>query len=514
MATIITVHGTNAGDPDDSGEQWWQLGSDFQQNLQRLIAQPIEFVPFHWSGANSEFDRRKAARDLLGLMNKRDRAGEEIGVIGHSHGGSVLMEALRVSRLRRFPFGILRDRLKGNFKQLSFWATIGTPFINYNTLGFVRRGVRALSHLSVLFYFVVAMQVAVLTAIVGYPMVVWFFFENNAGANWGGNWLQVARRTEQLHQWWIIGTIGAAYLVAILFSLHPLLRVTKIAARLRTLRGGEKYLKTIRDAFQSNWISLRDKSDEAINALEIAQSAKTQLTPASFGGRVFSLGLGVAFATLVFAGFHAFHDYYFKHAASVFTDTSMQIHTLKDLFYFREGNFVGVGAIFFAYAYFGSVVLSPIGRWISKPLSRSIDGAISKFVRDKTLGVDLPGLAAPTVSVGPAEFDRAWAALPDDVSKAIHDYSNQFASDLLARARKALGFVHAGLGSEEILRQASDSITWRELIHTAYFDVDEFVKLLAYAICEQSSLEPSEAFLADPDFETVKAWYAAIRPGE
>ena len=40
MATIITVHGTNAGDESDTGDQWWQQGSEFQGKLSEYVEAP------------------------------------------------------------------------------------------------------------------------------------------------------------------------------------------------------------------------------------------------------------------------------------------------------------------------------------------------------------------------------------------------------------------------------------------------------------------------------------------
>jgi hypothetical protein len=37
MTKIIAVHGTNAGDPNDEGEHWWQRNSPFQKRLNGSI---------------------------------------------------------------------------------------------------------------------------------------------------------------------------------------------------------------------------------------------------------------------------------------------------------------------------------------------------------------------------------------------------------------------------------------------------------------------------------------------
>lgn len=119
MVKIITIHGTNAGRPEDHGDQWWQKGSPFQERLQELIEDPLEIEPYHWSGANSERQRRKAGATLAKLIAKET---EPPIVVGHSHGGSVAAHAL-------FHLHIKSRR---NFaKRIRTLITVGTPMLRF-----------------------------------------------------------------------------------------------------------------------------------------------------------------------------------------------------------------------------------------------------------------------------------------------------------------------------------------------------------------------------------------------
>ncbi|MEM6536247.1 MAG: hypothetical protein AAF668_00805 [Pseudomonadota bacterium] len=120
MVKIITVHGTNAGAEEDRGDQWWQLGSEFQTKLDSKIADSVSFEPFHWSGANSERDRREAGRKLATYLQKQD---EKVIVMGHSHGGSVALHAL---------FLLARNSPRKAYDSLRSLVTIGTPMIRYS----------------------------------------------------------------------------------------------------------------------------------------------------------------------------------------------------------------------------------------------------------------------------------------------------------------------------------------------------------------------------------------------
>lgn len=119
MVKIYTVHGTNAGDPNDVGDQWWQLESDFQRKLADRIVEPLEFVPIHWSGANSERERREAGNHLARKIRQEEEAPI---VIGHSHGGSVTLHAL---------FGLFLKAPQQAAHYFRSLITVGTPMIRY-----------------------------------------------------------------------------------------------------------------------------------------------------------------------------------------------------------------------------------------------------------------------------------------------------------------------------------------------------------------------------------------------
>lgn len=125
MATIITVHGTGHADPSDSGEHWWQRDSAFHESLSAHIRPKsggdLEYVQYHWDGANSELSRRDAGRDLYDfLRNNYESRGKSYHLVGHSHGGSVIAEALRQSVYRKSPL-----------KRLASWTTVATPFLQF-----------------------------------------------------------------------------------------------------------------------------------------------------------------------------------------------------------------------------------------------------------------------------------------------------------------------------------------------------------------------------------------------
>ncbi len=128
MATIITVHGTFASGPE-AGSAWWQTGSAFENQLRELVEGEdgrLDFMPFAWDGLNSETSRRTAGKALALRLDELERKGEPYGLIGHSHGGTVILSALTQTTYRRRP-------LPG----LSRWITVGTPFVAFQRKAFL-----------------------------------------------------------------------------------------------------------------------------------------------------------------------------------------------------------------------------------------------------------------------------------------------------------------------------------------------------------------------------------------
>lgn len=119
---VIFVHGTFASSSEDCGEAWWQVGSEtydhFRASLPEDVHLPARGRQFRWSGNNDERARNKAAVELLEYIAPLEAEGRPYHLIGHSHGGSVIWAALRLSKARKTPLIHLQS-----------WSTVGTPFL-------------------------------------------------------------------------------------------------------------------------------------------------------------------------------------------------------------------------------------------------------------------------------------------------------------------------------------------------------------------------------------------------
>lgn len=140
--TILLVHGTFAAPRKDGPPQWYEPGSGFTDALDaelkrrgseaRCWAHIVDRIKgsgelFSWSGANHWLDRHEAAVRLASLLDRLVADGWRCHVVAHSHGGNVLVEALR--RMRRSS-----DPGKADAFGSGSLVTLGTPFVTFPSM--------------------------------------------------------------------------------------------------------------------------------------------------------------------------------------------------------------------------------------------------------------------------------------------------------------------------------------------------------------------------------------------
>ncbi len=120
---IVTVHGTGDGSPLDDGEpreggRWWQTDSAFTRKIQAEVGdRNLFWLPFHWSGDNSELRREAAVEPLAELCGALSDHKVQYFVLAHSHGGNLIDRAIMRHRYRMG----FSDDCRGI-------VSIGTPF--------------------------------------------------------------------------------------------------------------------------------------------------------------------------------------------------------------------------------------------------------------------------------------------------------------------------------------------------------------------------------------------------
>jgi len=115
VTTCILIHGTFARNAD-----WTQEGSAFREALSSHFPKgstPLCFETLLWSGWNTRRSRFTASEALHKLITrlKKDRPDEEVILIGHSHGGSIIAYCAKI-----YP---------EIMKNVSGFVFLSTPFI-------------------------------------------------------------------------------------------------------------------------------------------------------------------------------------------------------------------------------------------------------------------------------------------------------------------------------------------------------------------------------------------------
>lgn len=96
---VTLIHGTFAHEPEK--REWTLPGSSTEEILKATLLKSgqaeVEFTePFIWTGSNNHRQRLKAGNDLATVLIKEKRnQGDKRILVGHSHGGNVILYALK-----------------------------------------------------------------------------------------------------------------------------------------------------------------------------------------------------------------------------------------------------------------------------------------------------------------------------------------------------------------------------------------------------------------------------------
>jgi hypothetical protein len=440
MAKLITIHGTNAGDMADLGSKWWQLGSPFQVRISQqldLEKGGIEIIPFHWdTGANSETKRRQAGLRLLEVLRRYDTAGVDYHILAHSHGGSVAYYALMGSAKNNRPL----IRLKS-------WTTVGTPFIYFKKRRFLFSRFGPIGQA----YFTISTILILLgMLILGAPKFI--ISPTSSGVSTSSLLFTSAT----------LGSIGMlGYLALIgLDNVNP-------------YRYSQKHRKLCAGWYQKVWRGVFHPEDEAISALRNVRHLQ---------GRIFTNDFLVA----------------------VFALAPMILYlVIFPLILWRQGGFIIVFpdsgssrpnyqividlVLAFAIAYFILtailvLVFRTVGYMIGIPLSAAVNISIWSQIKRTAWGQDLIGEYVQSIETFPNGFDCQSIAMPENVATAISAFTDQHSTETVRKARNILAIASQAGVSANIILEMSTALSWNELVHTAYFSNEEFIKFIALVL--------------------------------
>jgi hypothetical protein len=515
MTKLITVHGTNAGDPSDEGERWWQKNSPFQKRLAEwLDLDGVVIEPFHWDeGPNSEVKRRKAGEGLLKRLKGLEKSGEDYYLIGHSHGGSVIHSALRWASVKGQALPHLRS-----------WLTIGTPFIwtKPRRLLFSR-----LSRVGKVFYLVAVMSFFQLTAIAFYISLDYmftpkhsetidFFLHPLAFVGLGGFVLEVDGFDASALVMFVV------YFVLLACSFIWLRHASRVLYSAKTTQ----FFKA---NFLIRWRSLRSRHDEAINALHAAERLRLQLfrrsllVPPLRTLLMLALILFTVWTTIAFSYF-----FYGTYSGVDRLDLQNALYDgiTQDVRYLIDHPllFLIVIAIAPILLLLNSLILTAlmfvvfvVFDWLAYLMGIPISAFLNRLtlvqLQRTTSGNDTVGNEhVVRVAATPESCDPSYGLVSENMEAVLADFSNKKAVETLTAVRQLLGLNQETQDRRDIAKIMAEQMSWHELIHTAYFDVDEFAKLIAYLLHKADLAPLTESFKTDPDFEKIRIAYESLSP--
>ena len=155
-------------------------------------------------------------------------------------------------------------------------------------------------------------------------------------------------------------------------------------------------------------------------------------------------------------------------------------------------------------------IFQALGRVFSSFLSSQLDKQAWFEIRRSALGNDTETEVAVTAAPAPVWIEDSKPFLSNEVGQAVAERSNEEMAASVTRSRAAISEFAVIQQQDGQLSSAINYLTWRELIHTSYFNVSEFQKLVSYAIADTDGFQPSAAFKSDPEFDNVKSWLNSI----
>jgi hypothetical protein len=446
---VILVHGTYAARDPDEGDSWWQRGSLTWRDLSDLLpagaTMPERGILFHWSGENSERARNKAAGDLLAHLLELESEGRRYHLIGHSHGGSVIWQALCQAKIQR-------KSLAG----LLSWSTVGTPFLHHRT--------RSAWHLANILNILLAIALfkpaaRTLCNLVQLAASAMFGLDHGIklASDGGTGWYATARSpalrllemagvpvTETAEgirvgtydptggqsfveyfffsaEGWLILTVAIAaayvYLNLVVFFISPVLESLRI-------RKEKRLEQNVINAYRGRWLGIWAPDDEAINGLRA------------------TLGMSISFVARMV-----------PRESVWFSDRLLLISR--------------------PYHY----LLAPVYNRLFRPV---LDGIVRSHVTKTAQGNNRPSAEVIAVSPTPIEQEDLMnlPPMPDWLSAKITEEANRHASGMAPKLRALLAQPSFVSGLETF----GTALSGRELVHTSYFEHAEVLQLLAMHI--------------------------------
>ncbi len=147
---------------------------------------------------------------------------------------------------------------------------------------------------------------------------------------------------------------------------------------------------------------------------------------------------------------------------------------------------------------------------ISRGSSNVLNSMTNSEVKRAAFGNDTEGEIAVGAIDRPMWLEKSPPRLPVTLGKLVTDYSNGIASQSLSKFRNAIGQLASADPKHTADTAITTYFTWKELVHSSYFDVSEFRQLVAQAVSRADGFKPSARFKSDASYARTAQWLAEI----
>jgi hypothetical protein len=156
------------------------------------------------------------------------------------------------------------------------------------------------------------------------------------------------------------------------------------------------------------------------------------------------------------------------------------------------------------------LVIRAIAGLVSRALSTVLNRLTNAEVKRAAFGNDTEGEIAVGAVDRPVWLDKSPPRLPLTLGELISEFSNTMATRSITKFRHAIGRLALAEPKHTADTAITTYFTWKELVHSSYFDVAQFRKLVAQAVARSEGFAPTAELKADADFTTTAQWLAEI----
>lgn len=168
-----------------------------------------------------------------------------------------------------------------------------------------------------------------------------------------------------------------------------------------------------------------------------------------------------------------------------------------------------VPAVFGALALAILAIIQVVAVRVSALVSKVLNRLTLNEIRRSAYGNDTEGEIALAADYSPTWIQPPYCSLPAEIGDKISECSNTATSQSLAKFRNAISNL-AFAEAEDKTSLITNYLTWKELIHTSYFEVPEFQKLVLSAISRADGFRATDKFKADPDYAKTALWLTEL----